>query len=93
MTKKDIIEMLAKYTLTKNEAKKYVDYIFETIIRTLINGEKVQIQNFGTFIPKFYKAKRMYQPKTKKYLPIEPRFKIKFVVSKKLVHLLNSKPK
>jgi len=89
MNKNGLIKELAKYTLTKNDAKKYVEVIFDTIKYALVSGEKVVIQNFGSFIPKFYKSKKMYDPKRKKYIPIQPRRKIKFVLSKKFSKLLN----
>jgi len=84
MNKNSLIKELAKYTLTKNDAKKYVEVIFDTIKYALVSGEKVVIQNFGSFIPKFYKSKKMYDPKRGKYIPIQPRRKIKFVLSKKI---------
>ncbi len=89
MNKNSLIKELAKYTLTKNDAKKYVEVIFDTIKYALVSGEKVVIQNFGSFIPKFYKSKKMYDPKRGKYIPIQPRRKIKFVLSKKFSKLLN----
>ena len=93
MNKNDLIKELSKHTLTTNDAKKFVDTIFNTIIYNLIIGERVSIQNFGTFIPKYYKAKKMFEPKKKKYILISPREKIKFIVSKNLVQKLNSKNK
>ncbi len=89
MNKSDIIQKLAKYTLTKNEAKKIVNFIFDTITTALLSGEKVHIQNLGTFIVRTYKAKKMYHPKKKKFLLVNPKRKIKFVVSKKLLLKLN----
>ena len=60
MNKNDLIDELSVYTLTKNDAKKFVDTIFDTIINTLISGQKVNIQNLGSFVPKYYKSKKMY---------------------------------
>lgn len=91
MNKKDLIEKLAKHTLTKNDAKKFLDIIFDEIKYSLISGEKVVIKNFGSFVPKFYKSKKMYDPKKKKYIPIHPRRKIKFVISKIFDKILNKK--
>ncbi len=91
MNKNDLINYISKYTLTKKESKKFVDLIFEKIKDSLIVGEKISIQNFGTFIVKFHKSKKMYDPKKNKYLPIEPRKKIKFLPSKKLLEILNYK--
>jgi nucleoid DNA-binding protein len=89
MNKNGLIKELARYTLTKNDAKKYVEVIFDAIKYALISGEKVVIQNFGSFVPKFYKSKKMYDPKREKYIPIQPKRRIKFVLSKTFSKLLN----
>ncbi len=93
MNKNDLIKILTQYTLTKNDAKKFVNIIFDSIRDALLSGEKVVIQNFGSFIPKFHKSKRMYNPKQKKYVVLTPRKKIKFTLSKKFFAALNLKEK
>lgn len=91
MNKQDLIKKLSNYTLTKTDAKKFIDIIFDTIKYCLVSGEKVVIQNFGSFVPKFYKSKKMYDPKKEKYITIYPRRKIKFVLSKAFDKILNKK--
>ncbi|MFE4036237.1 MULTISPECIES: HU family DNA-binding protein [Priestia] len=50
MKKAELIEAVAsKSELTKQEAKKAVEALFETITTTLAKGEKVQLVGFGTF--------------------------------------------
>ncbi|MGG0552561.1 HU family DNA-binding protein [Priestia aryabhattai] len=50
MKKAEFIEAVAsKSELTKQDAKKAVDALFETISTTLANDEKVQLVGFGTF--------------------------------------------
>ncbi|MFS0907734.1 HU family DNA-binding protein [Priestia aryabhattai] len=50
MKKAEFIEAVAlKSELTKQDAKKAVDALFETISTTLAKGEKVQLVGFGTF--------------------------------------------
>ncbi len=89
MNKNDLINILSQHTLTKNDAKKFVNIIFDTIRDALLSGEKVVIQNFGSFIPKFYKSKKMYNPKQKKYIILTPKKRIKFTLSKKFSAVLN----
>ncbi|MCX7910892.1 MAG: HU family DNA-binding protein [Endomicrobia bacterium] len=93
MNKTDLIRLVSKFTLTKQQASKIVNLIFKTISDCLIAGEKVTIQNFGSFTTKFYKSKKMYEPKRKKYISIEPRKRIKFIPSKVLINILNGKQK
>ncbi|MGG0419538.1 HU family DNA-binding protein [Priestia aryabhattai] len=50
MKKAEFIEAVAsKSELTKKDAKKAVDALFETISTTLAKGEKVQLVGVGTF--------------------------------------------
>ncbi|MDP1442235.1 HU family DNA-binding protein [Priestia megaterium] len=50
MKKAEFIEAVAsKSELTKQDAKKAVDALFETISTTLAKGKKVQLVGFGTF--------------------------------------------
>ncbi|WP_161515366.1 HU family DNA-binding protein [Priestia megaterium] len=50
MKKAEFIEAVAsKSELTKQDAKKAVDSLFETISTTLSKGEKVQLVGLGTF--------------------------------------------
>jgi len=50
MKKAELIEAVAsKSELTKQDAKKAVEALFETISTTLAKGEKVQLIGFGTF--------------------------------------------
>jgi DNA-binding protein HU-beta len=50
MKKAELIEAVAsKSELTKQDAKKAVEVLFETISTTLVKGEKVQLIGFGTF--------------------------------------------
>lgn len=93
MNKNDIIDNVAKLTLRKVDAKKFVNAVFETIKNALISGEKVTIQNFGTFTVKFHKSKKMYDPKKNNYVLVEPRKRVKFTPSNKFLALLNLKTK
>ncbi|MEH7509187.1 HU family DNA-binding protein [Priestia megaterium] len=50
MKKAKFIEAVAsKSELTKQDAKKAVDALFETISTTLAKGEKIQLVGLGTF--------------------------------------------
>jgi DNA-binding protein HU-beta len=50
MKKAELIDAVAsKSELTKQDAKKAVEALFETISTTLVKGEKVQLVGFGTF--------------------------------------------
>lgn len=83
MNKNDIINTVAKKTLTTKQAKEIVDYIFEIIKDELINNSnKVVISNFGTFEPKITKNRIGRNPKTGETVEIPSKKTIKFKLSK-----------
>ncbi|MED4298698.1 HU family DNA-binding protein, partial [Priestia megaterium] len=50
MKKAELIDAVATKTeLTKQDSKKAVDALFETISNTLAQEEKIQLLGFGTF--------------------------------------------
>ncbi|MFE0507804.1 HU family DNA-binding protein [Peribacillus butanolivorans] len=50
MEKTDLLDTVATQAeLTKGDAKKAVDALFETISNTLAKEEKIQVVGFGTF--------------------------------------------
>ncbi|WP_454844355.1 HU family DNA-binding protein [Priestia megaterium] len=50
MKKPELIDAVAtKFDLTKQDSKKAVDALFETISNTLAKEEKIQLLGFGTF--------------------------------------------
>ena len=58
MTKKELIEMVAKRAkLTKRTAKMAVESFLEEIMKALASGETVKLSGFGTFKTKIFKAK------------------------------------
>ena len=80
MKKADLVAAVAeKSSLTKKDAEKAVNAVFEAISDSLAAGEKVQIVGFGGFEVK-ERAKRIGRnPKTKEEITIEasrvPAFK------------------
>lgn len=50
MKKAELIDVVATKTeLTKQDSKKAIDALFETISNTLAKEEKIQVVGFGTF--------------------------------------------
>jgi len=60
MTKRELIEILAKKTkLTKRAAKEVAETFLEEVSRALSRGEKVKLSGFGVFFTKLFKAKEV----------------------------------
>ncbi len=71
MNKVELIANLAEKTgLTKTEAEKAFDSVFEVITEALIDGEKVVVTGFGTFEVKERAARPGHDPRTKEPISI-----------------------
>lgn len=65
MNKTELINAVAEKTeLTKKEAGKAVDAVFETVMDSLSEGEKVQIIGFGNFEVRDRSARKGRNPQT-----------------------------
>ncbi len=85
MNKVELVSALAARTgLTKQEAEKAYDSIFDIMIETLAEGEKVVISGFGTFEVKERKARPGHDPRTKEIISIPPIKAATFKVGKEL---------
>ncbi|MER2169925.1 MAG: HU family DNA-binding protein [Psychrobacillus psychrodurans] len=80
MKKAELIDAVAtKSELTKQDTKKAVDALFETISNTLANEEKIQLIGFGTFEVRERAARTGRNPQTGEEMTISaskvPAFK------------------
>jgi DNA-binding protein HU-beta len=65
MNKTELVEAVANATeLTKKDASKAVDAVFDTILNALKNGEKVQLIGFGNFEVRDRAARKGRNPQT-----------------------------
>lgn len=64
MTKKDLVNHVSDAAgLTKKDSAKAVDAVFDGIMGTLGQGEKVSLVGFGTFSVKHRKARQGVDPR------------------------------
>ena len=91
MNKTELIAAVAQKTgLTKKDAERVVSATVDTIVETMVQGEKVQISGFGIFEAKTREARVGRNPRTKETIQIPatrlPAFKaskaLKDVVAK-----------
>ncbi len=65
MTKADLVEKVASEAeMTKKDAEQLVEIIFESIIDSLNNGEKIELRGFGSFRVRERNARQGRNPKT-----------------------------
>ena len=63
MNKKELVETVSKErNLTKKDAEILVDTVFNTITRSVVEGDKVLISGFGTFKVNDRKARKGISP-------------------------------
>lgn len=65
MNKSDLIVALAKEAdLPLRKAEEIVNLVFETMSRALLDGNRIEIRGFGSFMVKEYKGYTGRNPKT-----------------------------
>lgn len=90
MTKADLVEKVAKEAdMTKKDAEKLVEIIFESIISTLNDGEKIELRGFGSFRVRERNARKGRNPKTGEAVNIPAKRVAYFKPGKDLKDLIN----
>jgi integration host factor subunit beta len=90
MTKADLVEKVAKETdMTKKDAEKLVEVIFESIVSTLNQGEKIELRGFGSFRVRERNARKGRNPKTGEPVNIPAKRVAYFKPGKDLKELIN----
>ena len=90
VTRQDLYDLTHKELgISKNECIKFVDSIFETLIKNFEKGNKVKISLFGSFNIKQKKSRIGRNPKTLETKEISSRKVITFKPSKFLSRKIN----
>ena len=81
----DLVEIVSEEGhLSKKEARTAVDIVFDHISEALVNGQEVNITNFGVFSPKERKQREGTDPKSHKRITIKKKRSVTFRLSKQL---------
>lgn len=75
--------------LSKKDARKAVDVVFDLIESCIIKGEDVNVTNFGVFVPKTRQERDGTHPKNHKRIVIKEAKTVTFRLSKALKNKLN----
>ncbi len=90
MTKADLVEKVANEAeMTKKDAEQLVEIIFNSIIGTLNNGEKIELRGFGSFRVRHRNARKGRNPKTGTAVNIPAKRVVYFKPGKDLKELIN----
>ena len=91
MTKAELVEDVALAAeLTKKDAERLVEIVFESIIDTLNQGEKIELRGFGSFRVRERGARRGRNPKTGDPVDIPAKRVPYFKPGKELKELINT---
>ncbi|HUX08387.1 MAG TPA: integration host factor subunit beta [Acidobacteriota bacterium] len=91
MTKAELVEEVAKSVeLSKKDAEKIVNMVFDSIIDALHDGEKIELRGFGSFRLRERKARIGRNPKTGETVHVPTKKVPYFKAGKELKELINS---
>jgi len=90
MTKAELVEDVAEAAeLTKKDAERLVEIVFESIIETLNQGEKIELRGFGSFRLRRREPRKGRNPKTGDKVDVPPKKVPYFKPGKELKDLIN----
>ena len=91
MNKNDLVQKLAERTgLSKMDAQKAVDGVFELITESLKNGEEVRVTGFGVFVVSSRAGGKGRNPQTGEEIVIKASKAARFRAGKPLKDVLNA---
>lgn len=90
MTKADLVEEVARITeLTRKDSEVIVDTLFESVIKALKAGDKLEVRGFGSFRVRQRNARVGRNPKTGEKVEVPAKRVPYFKPSKELKDLIN----
>src|ERR1035438_3582910 len=91
MTKADLIEEVSRVVeMTRKESEVIVEAIFDSIVRSLRSGDKIEIRGFGSFRTRHRQPRIGRNPKTGALLEVPAKKSPYFKPSKELKDVVNS---
>src|SRR5579872_1866476 len=93
MTKADLIEEVSRLAeLTRKDSEIIVETIFDSVVRSLRTGDKIEIRGFGSFRTRQRKPRVGRNPKTGARVEVPAKKIPYFKPSKELKDLINGSP-
>lgn len=91
MNKSDLVKYVSDKTMiTMRDAGIIVDVVFDGLREGMIDGERITIQNFGSFFHSYRAARKASNPRTKEIIDVPEKTVVKFKVSDKIYNEINS---
>jgi len=93
MTKADLIEEVARVVeVTRKESEVIVETIFDSVVKSLRTGDKVEIRGFGSFRTRERQGRVGRNPKSGERVDVPPKIIPFFKPSKELRDVVNGGP-
>ncbi len=93
MTKADLIEEVARVVeVTRKESEVIVETIFDSVVKSLRSGDKVEIRGFGSFRTRERQGRVGRNPKSGERVDVPPKIIPFFKPSKELRDVVNGGP-
>jgi integration host factor subunit beta len=90
MTKADLVEEVSRVTeLTRKDSEVIVDTLFDSVIKALREGDKLEVRGFGSFRVRQRNARVGRNPKTGEKVEVPAKRVPYFKPSKELKDLIN----
>jgi len=90
MTKADLVEEVSRVTeLTRKDSEYIVDTLFDSVIKALKTGDKLEVRGFGSFRVRQRNARVGRNPKTGEKVEVPAKRVPYFKPSKELKDLIN----
>lgn len=90
MTKADLVEEVSRVTeLTRKDSEVIVDQLFDSVIKALKSGDKLEVRGFGSFRVRQRNARVGRNPKTGEKVEVPAKRVPYFKPSKELKDLIN----
>ena len=93
MTKADLVEEVARVVeVTRKDSEVIVETIFESVVTSLQNGEKIEFRGFGSFRTRERQGRIGRNPKSGERVEVPPKTIPFFKPSKELRDVVNGGP-
>ena len=90
MTKADLVDAVSRVTeLNRKDSEIVVESLFESIVKALKSGDKLEVRGFGSFRIRERRARQCRNPKTGEKVNVPEKRVPYFKPSKELKDLIN----
>ena len=93
MTKRDLVVRVAnELGMTQSDVARIVEGVFESISRTLADGKRWELRDFGVFEVKTRASRIGRNPRTGEQVPVPERRVVTFRPGKRMKELISANP-